>query len=337
MGNQESQTGVLVTGGGGFVGSALVRRLVESGYRVTSFSRGDYPELRKLGVIIIRGDLNNRLEVLKAAEGQSIVIHAGALAGFWGSAGAYEKTNVQGTNHIIEACLKNNVDKLIYTSTASTVFGGKSIVNGGQDLHYPERSLSHYCRTKALAERSVLNANGGSLRTISLRPHIVTGPGDNHIIPRLIERAEKGRLRIIGNGSNFIDTVFIDNLVDAHMLAIQALDGNPVCRGQAYFITNGEPVNLWDFVNLILEGTGLPPVTKRIPYRVALPLSSILSGVYKLIPSLGEPLLTPFLVRELAQSHWFDPGPARRDLGYSPSISTQEGLMILIRHLKNRT
>lgn len=335
MGDKKSRADVLVTGGGGFVGSAVVRRLVESGYRVASFSRHDYPELKKLGVTTIRGDLNCFPDVLRATEGRSIVIHTAALAGYWGTAGSYQRANVNGTQNIIRACLENKAEKLIYTSTASTVFGGKSMTNGGQDLRYPEKPLNHYCRTKALAEQSVLKANGASLSTISLRPHIVLGPGDNHLVPRLIDRARKNRLRIIGNGQNLIDTVFVDNLAEAHILAIRALELNPACRGKAYFITNGEPVNLWNLINLILEGTGLPAVKKKIPYRLALPIASLLSGLHKLIPSLGEPLLTPFLVREMAQSHWFDPEPARCDLGYSPSVSTQEGLRILIEHLNS--
>ncbi len=337
MGDKESKAVVLVTGGGGFVGSALVRRLVALGYRVASFSRGDYPELTKLGVTTIRGDLNNYADVLSATKGCQVVFHTAALAGYWGASDSYRKVNVNGTANIIRACRENAVGKLIYTSTASVVFGGQNIKNGGQDLKYPRMPLNPYCRTKALGEQSVLAANGSSLSTISLRPHIVTGPGDNHLVPRLIDRAQKGRLRIIGSGRNLIDTVFVENLADAHLLAIRALDVNPACRGKAYFITNGEPVNLWDYINQILAGAGLPPVTKRIPYRLALPIASVMSFFHKLLPGLGEPLLTPFLVREMAQSHWFDPEPARRDLGYSPSISTQEGLRILIEHLKTRS
>lgn len=334
MGKQESQKGVLVTGGGGFVGSALVRRLAADGYRVTSFSRKDYPELRKLGITTIQGDLKNRFDVLRAVEGNTVVFHAGALAGFWGNAGEYEKTNIQGTYHLIDACLSHRVDKLIFTSTASVVIGKKNISNGGQDLTYPDRFLHHYCRTKAHAERLVLEANGTTMKTISLRPHIILGPGDNHLLPRLIDRAVNGRLSKIGNGENFIDTVFIDNVVDAHLLAAKALDGNPACRGKAYFITNGEPVNLWSFINLILEGRGLPPVAKRVPYRIALPLSAILAAFHTCLPFLGEPLLTPFLVRELAQNHWFDPEPARRDLGYSPSVSNWEALSFIVENIR---
>jgi len=336
MGDTKSRTTILVTGGGGFVGSALVRRLVALDYQVASFSRSDYPELKKLGVKTIRGDLTNFSDVRSATKGCQVVIHSAAKAGYWGSSDSYHRTNKVGTDNIIRACQENEVGKLIYTSTASVVFGGQRIENGGQDLNYSQRPLNAYCRTKALAEQSVLAANGVKLRTISLRPHIVTGPGDRHLVPRLIDRAQKGRLRIIGDGNNLIDTVFIDNLVDAHLLAIRALDERPICHGKAYFITNGEPVNLWGFINQILAGAGLPLVTKHIPYRLALPLSSIISVFHKLIPALGDPMLTPFLVKEMARSHWFDPEPARRDLGYSPSITTKDGLKILIESLANK-
>jgi len=333
VGTTENKIRVLVTGGGGFVGSALAKELVKQGYFVNSFSRGDYPELRKWGIKTIRGDLANKQEVFDAVAGHSIVIHTAALAGFWGKAEKYQQANVVGTHNVIDACLHSGTDRLIYTGTASVVFDGRDILNGRQDMPYSRKPLNPYCKTKAIAEQMVLRANGPSLKTISLRPHLVFGPGDNHIIPRLIDRARKGKIMMIGGGDNRVDMVYIDNLVDAHILAINALIDNPLCCGKAYFITNGEPVNVWQFIGKILKGAGLPPVHRNVTVATALFAARFISSIHKLLPFLGEPSFTPFLVKELATNHWFDPEPAKRDLNYRPTISMKDGLERLIEIL----
>ncbi len=244
MGKPSNSIRVLVTGGGGFVGSALVRRLVQEKHAVSSFSRQEYPWMQALGVQQFQGDLADFEALQKAVNQQDVILHTAAKAGFWGSDQSYFNTNVLGTENLIKASQEAGVNKLIYTSSASVVFGGSGIENGSVDLPYPDHPLNAYTKTKALAEKLVLDANAANLKTLSLRPHIVLGPGDQHILPRLLERAKSGQLRQIGSGKNQVDIVYIDNLVDAHLLAIDAIDNNPQCLGKSYFITNGEPVVL---------------------------------------------------------------------------------------------
>jgi 2-alkyl-3-oxoalkanoate reductase len=308
----------LVTGGGGFIGSALVHELVKRGFSVTSLSRGDYPELRHIGVIIKRGDLTDKDAVLNACDGMDIVFHVAAKAGFWGSYKEYYSTNVLGTENIVSACREKKINWLIYTSSASVVFNGTDIEGSDESLPYPCNPLSHYIATKALSEKYVLNANSDSLKTIALRPHIVLGPGDKHLVPRIIALAKAGKLRRIGNGKNKTDISYIDNVVMAHLCAAEAIRNNPDAPGKAYFISDGEPVFLWDHINIILKIEGLNPVTKAIPERAAYIFSALLEFFFNILMIKKDPRMTRFLVRELSRSHWFDISAARKMLDYNP-------------------
>jgi len=308
----------LVTGGGGFIGSALVHELVCRGFSVTSFSRGDYPELRKLGVTLKCGDLSDIVAVLDACSGMDIVFHVAAKSGIWGSYQEYYSTNVLGTENIVRACREKKISWLIYTSSASVVFNGTDIEGSNESLPYPSRPLSHYAATKALAEKYVLKSDSEILKTIALRPHIVLGPGDKHLVPRVISQAKAGKLRQIGDGKNMIDISSIENVVKAHLCAAEAIKTNPEASGKAYFISNGEPVFLWDHINSILKEAGLKPVTKSIPERVAYIFSAFIEFFYKILMIKKEPRLTRFLVLELSRSHWFDISAARKTLIYNP-------------------
>jgi 2-alkyl-3-oxoalkanoate reductase len=308
----------LVTGGGGFIGCALVSELVRRGFSVTSFSRSNYPELLKVGVTVKNGDLTDLDAVLGACDGIDIVFHVAAKAGIWGSYKEYYSTNVLGTENIVRACREKEVKWLIYTSSASVVFSGSDIEGSNESLPCPSRPLSHYSATKALAEKYVLNADSAQLKTIALRPHIVLGEGDKHLVPRIIAQAKEGKLRRIGNGKNKIDITYIDNVVMAHLCAAEAIKSNPEASGKAYFISNGEPVYLWDHINLILKDAGIKPVTKSVPENVAYFFSALTEFFYKILIIKKEPRLTRFLVRELSRSHWFNISAARKMLGYKP-------------------
>ena len=323
----------LVTGGGGFIGSALVCELLRNGFNVKSFSRGDYPELRKSGVSTIQGDLSDFNSVFKASDNIDIVFHVAAKAGIWGIYREYFLTNVTGTENIIQACKIRNIKYLIYTSSASVVFDGTDIKGMDESISYPRRPISHYTATKAMAEKLILEANSETLRTLALRPHLVYGPGDNQLFPRIISRAEKGKLRRIGDGNNLIDVSYIDNVVAAHINAAQAIINNPEAAGNAYFITNGEPVLLWDFLDDILHVSGVEPVTKRVPVWTVILFSFLAEMFHSILIKKGEPVLTRFLVSELTQSHWFDISMARRLLNYNPIISNTEGLKKMMEYI----
>jgi nucleoside-diphosphate-sugar epimerase len=315
----------MVTGGGGFLGSAICRRLLERGHTVRSLARGAYPELEQKGVEVRRGDVADASAVHAAAAGCDIVFHVAAKAGIFGPRGEFERANVLGTRHVLDACESLRIPRLVYTSSPSVVFDGRDQEGIDESAPYPRRYLAWYPETKARAERAVLEASSETLFTIALRPHLIWGPGDNHLVPRIIARARTGQLRLLGPRENRVDSVYIDNAAEAHLLAADALDRNPRSRGRAYFITQGEPMPLKELLDRILACAGLPPVTRRIPPRLAYAAGCVLEGTYRLLGKTSEPRMTRFLARQLATSHWFDISAARRDLGYQPKVTMDEG------------
>jgi len=317
---------VLVTGGGGFLGSAILRLLLrEGGWQTTSFSRGQYPELEALGVNCIRGDLQNQSEVFHAVEGCDLVMHVGAKAGIWGSYSEYRKANVLGTENILKACRKHGVSRLVYTSSPSVVHGGEAIENGDESLDYPQSYEAPYPETKAMAEKMVLAANDDALSTVALRPHLIWGPGDHHLVPKIVARARSGRLRLVGGGNFLVDTIYIDNAAEAHLAAARELSPGSPCSGRPYFITNGEPRPVKEIINGILAAAGLPPVSRSIPTPLAVAAGKTLEFAHRLFASEKEPMMTAFLARQLGTAHYFNISAARRDLRWEPSISLDEG------------
>lgn len=324
----------LVTGGGGFLGLAIVRALRARGDTVRSLSRQEHPALRELGAEHVRGDVADAAAVTAAARGCDTVFHVAAKAGIWEAYEDYHRANVLGTENVIAACREHGIRRLVHTSSPSVVFDGRDMEGVDESAPYPQHFEAHYPRTKALAEQLVLNANSPSLATVALRPHLIWGPGDNHLLPRLIARAKAGQLRRIGTRSKRVDTVFIENAADAHLLAADALAPSSACAGRAYFISNGEPIELWDMVNRMLAAAGLPPVTRSVPAPVAMALAWGFEAIARLTGSDREPRLTRFVVREMSTAHWFSIAAAKRDFGYVPRVSTEEGLRRLAEHLK---
>jgi nucleoside-diphosphate-sugar epimerase len=319
----------LVTGGGGFLGGVIVRMLRERGDQVRSFSRSDHPALTALGVEQVRGNLDDLAAVREAAKGCEIVFHVAAKAGIWGRYNDFYRANVSGTLNVLEACRTNDIGRLVYTSSPSVVFDGSDVEGGNESMPYPASYEAHYPKTKALAEQMVLAANSPELATVALRPHLIWGPGDNHLVPRIIAKGRAGRLRRIGNRPNLVDTVYVDNAARAHLLAADCLSADSAPAGRAYFISNGEPIPLWEMVNRILAAAGIPPVTRSISPKLAYTVGCICEGVWGLLRLPDEPPMTRFVAHELASAHWFDISAARRDLGYQPEISIDEGMQRL--------
>jgi 2-alkyl-3-oxoalkanoate reductase len=319
----------LVTGGGGFLGSAIVRKLRSRGDQVVSLSRGTYPELTALGVEQRRGDLSDLDAVVEAAQGCDIVFHVAAKAGIWGSYQEYHQANVTGTENVLAACRCHSIPRLVYTGSPSVVFDGSDVEGGTEALPYPRHFEAHYPHTKALAEQAVLAANSPTLATVSLRPHLIWGPGDNHLVPRIVEKARSGRLRRIGNRPCLVDTVYVENAADAHLDAADRLAFGAAPAGKAYFISNDEPLPLWDMVNRILDAAGLPPVTRSISPQLAYAAGSACEALWKALRLSGEPPMTRFVARELSTAHWFNITAAKTDLGYRPKLSIEEGLQRL--------
>ncbi len=325
---------VLVTGGTGFVGGAIVRRLVERGDDVRVLARGLSGTRVPPGVEMIRGDVAEPGAVARATAGRDVVFHVAAKAGIAGSAPSFRRANVEGTERVLEACRRHGTPRLVYTSSPSVVFDGRDVEGGDESLPYPRRHDAPYPATKAEAERLVLAAADDGFATVALRPHLVWGPGDNHLVPRILARARAGVLRRVGDGRNRVDATYIDNVADAHLLAADRLSPGGPISGRAYFITNGEPWPLRDLMDRILACAGLPPVTRSVSPRVAVAVGWALEMLHRLAGSEGEPRMTRFLARELATSHWFDISAARRDLGYEPRVTMEEGFRRLEEWLR---
>jgi len=325
---------ILVTGGGGFLGKTLVKMLRERGLPVRSFSRGRYPELEKLGVECVTGDLGDPAAVLEACRGCDLVFHVASKPGIWGSYEEYHRPNVLGTTNVVEACKKLGVRRLVYTSSPSVVFDGKDMENANESAPYPDHYEAHYPKTKAIAERFVIAANGSQLATVALRPHLIWGPGDNHLAPRMIAAAKAGRLIMIGENKNKVDTIFVENAAEAHILAAERLEPASPVAGKAYFISNGDPRPLWDIVNMMIGAAGLPPLTRSISPTIGWLIGGAMEAVYGLFKLRGEPRLTRFMACEMSTAHWFDLTAARRDLGYEPRVSIEEGMRRLAEWIK---
>lgn len=319
---------ILVTGGGGFLGQVLCRGLRERGHEVVSFNRGRYPALDALGVTQVQGDLAARDAVVAAADGCDAVFHNAAKAGAWGSYDSYHLANVVGTHNVIEACRALGIDRLVYTSTPSVTHRKTHPVEGGtaDTVPYGEHLKAPYAATKQIAEQAVLAANDATLATVALRPRLIWGVGDNQLLPRLVERANAGRLRFVGDGGNVIDTTYVDNAAQAHFDAFEHLAPGAACAGRAYFISNGEPRTVREIVNGLLAAAGAPQVTRTIPFGVAYTAGVVCEGLWHALPLKGEPPMTRFLAEQLSTTHWYDMAPARRDFGYVPKVSIHEGL-----------
>lgn len=331
---KKTKHNVLVTGGGGFLGGAIVRRLRRIGHHVTSFSRKFYPELYALKVHQIRGDIRDRIAVENALRGMDTVYHTAALPGIWGPYEDFFQINVVGTRNIVDGCRASKVPFLVYTSSPSVVFNGSDMEGVNESAPYPSSFSAGYPKTKAEAERLVGEAQGIGPLTMILRPHLIWGPGDNHLVPRILARAK--RLRIIGNGNNLVDTTYIDNAADAHLLAAQALEKFPELSGKIYFISNGEPLPIREILNGILAAGGHPPITKALSSRLARFAGSACESLYRALKIPTEPPMTRFVAEELSTAHWFDISAAKTDLGYVPEVTVREGLQRLKKWLGRR-
>jgi 2-alkyl-3-oxoalkanoate reductase len=325
----------LVTGAGGFLGLYIVEQLVARGDRVRGFCRGEYQELRRLGVEAVQGDLRDRERVISACAGIDTVFHVGGASGVWGPWKHYHDINTLGTEHVIEGCRRHHVGRLVYTSSPSVTFNGRDQCGVDESVPYACRWLCHYPHSKALAEEAVLAANGsGGLLTCALRPHLIWGPRDRHLIPRLLDRQRTGQLRRVGDGRNLIDMVYVENAATAHLQAADALlPGSPVC-GRTYFITQGEPVNCWHWIDELLVLAGLPPVKGSITTGLAWSAGAALEVFHHLFRPRSEPRMTRFLAAQLGRSHYFNIRRAKQDFGYIPTISTAEGMRRLREHLR---
>jgi nucleoside-diphosphate-sugar epimerase len=325
---------LLVTGANGFLGRSIVRQLVARGERVRVVCRRRDAEFDSLGLETTLADIREREKIIAACAGIEAVIHVAAIAKMWGPWSEFHEVNTLGTQHVLAGCRQHGVRRLVFTSSPSVTFAGTPQENTNESAPYPTRWLAHYPRSKALAEQQILAANGTEgLLTCALRPHLIWGPGDNHLLPRLLERARSGKLRRVGDGTNLIDTVYVENAAAAHLLALDRLTpGSPVA-GSAYFISQGEPIRLWDWVNQLLALAKLPPVEKSISLSAAYRIGWVMEKLWAGLRRQSDPPMTRFIALQLGMPHYFDLTKARDELGYHPTISTAEGLQRLAADL----
>ena len=323
----------LVTGGSGFLGRKTCSLLLEQGYAVRSLARNHHSDMDSMGIEQILGSITDINALKIAIKDCHAVIHTAALAGIWGSQSTYINVNLEGTRNVVRACKQEGVKYLIYTSSPSVVFAGEDQKNIDETISYPKSFLCDYAETKAKAEELVLNSNGAELKTISLRPHLIWGVGDNHLIPKLLDSAEKNKLKIIGEGKNQVDMVHVNNAAWAHIDAYNALSKG-IGEGEAYFITNDEPVEMWVWLNGLLSRLNKNRIEKKVPVGLAYFLSHIFEFSYKLLNIKRDPPLTRFVVRQLSTHHTYNISKAKKDLKYRIRTSMTEGLEELINHME---
>ena len=317
----------LVTGGGGFVGGAICRRLQALGHEVTALGRRPMPALEAAGIRAVRHDLTVATAASALADiltGVDCVFHTAAHVKMWGPREAFVRGNIGATENVIAACRAARVGKLVFTSSPSVVATDHDLRGIDESQPYPARYRAFYPETKAAAERAVLAAHGSTLRTIALRPHLIFGPGDTNLVPTILKRARAGRLVQVGDGTNVVDLTFIDDCVSAHLLAAAALEERPAVGGRAFFISQGTPVPLWEWIGRVLALHDVPPVRRRISSTTALMLASVAEAMWKTCRLTSDPPLTRFLAEEMSTDHYFDINAARRDLGYAPSCTAWE-------------
>ena len=320
---------ILVTGGGGFLGSAVCRQLLARGDEVIAYQRSKNEDLRTLGARIIQGDIADAGSLSGAINGVDAVIHTAAKAGLGGNYDDFYRPNVTGTENVINACLNSGVRKLVFTSSPSVTHADGDVEGGDESMPYASHYHSPYPATKALSEQMVMAANGADLHTVSLRPHLIWGPGDNHLLPKMIERARRGKLRLPGP-DKLIDTIYIDNAANVHLLALDHLQSTPdTIGGKTYFVSNDEPMTQAQIIGGLLDAAGVKVDIQPISPGIAITAGTLIETTWKCLRLKSEPPLTRWSAEHLSTAHWYDISAVKRDLGYRADISIAEGLKIL--------
>jgi len=320
----------LVTGGGGFLGSSICRQLLSQDYEVVAFQRSAASHLETLGIQIVRGDITNISELLAASKDCDAIIHSAGKAGVWGDPAEYQRINVDGSANVVRTCKELSIPTLVYTSSPSVVHSGGDIENGNESLPIADHFTSPYPATKAQAEKIVLAANKDGLRTVALRPHLIWGPGDPHILPRLVKKAKGGKLALPGP-EKVIDSIYVENAAQAHVLALQELRGQGRCSGKPYFITNNEPLPQGEIIQKLLAAVGIEAKINSVPNGLAKVVGAVCEFSWRILPLTGEPPITRFAVDQMGTAHWFNTSAAERDIGYRPKFSIAEGLAELAK------
>ncbi len=310
---------ILVTGASGFIGGRFARFALEQGFsvRVNGRRAEGVAHLVSRGAQYIQGDLSNADLVNVICQDVDAVVHCAGAVGVWGRRQDFVQGNVLVTENVVEACLKQKVQRLVHLSSPSIYFDGQSHLDIRED-QVPRRFNNHYAATKYLAEQKVFGAQEFGLEVIALRPRFVTGAGDTSIFPRLLNMQRSGRLSIIGKGLNKVDFTSMHNLNEA-LLASLLAQGSAL--GQAYNISNGTPVPVWDAVNYVMRRMQLPQVTRYRSLGLAYSAAAINEGACLLWPGRPEPTLTRLGMQVMSRDFTLDISRARQYLNYEPRVS----------------
>jgi nucleoside-diphosphate-sugar epimerase len=319
---------ILVTGGGGFLGSAVCRQLAGLGHAVIAYQRSPADHLHDHGVLSRQGSITDYPNLLQASQGCDAVVHTAGKAGIWGKDEDFRAVNVTGTANVIRACREHGIRFLVHTSSPSIVHAGGDIEGADESLPLATHFSAPYPATKAEAERLVIKTSGGELMTTALRPHLIWGPGDPHILPRLLDKAKGGSLALPAP-EKIIDTVFVENAALAHVMALEELTASARCAGKAYFVTNNEPLPQGEIIGKLLAALGVDVKIRAVPAAVAKTAGALVEKAWRTLSLKGEPPVTRFSVEQLATAHWYDTSAATRDFGYRPTTSIAQGLEIL--------
>ncbi|MDH4469312.1 MAG: NAD-dependent epimerase/dehydratase family protein [Bacteriovoracaceae bacterium] len=327
---------ILVTGAGGFLGKEICKQLREKypQSKIFGIARNDYPELQEWGVEILRGDLakDSTYESVLKDVGFKIdtIIHTAAKAGIWGRKSDYWNSNVVATDKLLAWARREKIKRFVYTSTPSVVFEKEAIENGNETLPYAKNPLTHYAASKIVAEQKVLESHASKIfQTLAIRPHLIWGPNDPHLIKRLLKKASGGKLMFVGEGQNLVDVTHVTNAAHAHLLALEYLSEDSERGGKAYFIGQERPIPLGAFLEKVFQVRNLQVQVVGIPLKFAYVLGAIMEGIYFFLSRNWEPPLTRFVALQLGTSHYFSQSQAYVDFAYRPKITMEEGLQSL--------
>ena len=315
---------VLVTGTGSLLLGGIASELVRRGDDVVCLQRRSSAFVGHQNAHQVLADICDADAVAQAAQGCDAIIHGAARVGIVGSQKEFFDTNVTGTKNILQAAEQHSISRLVFVSTPSVAHTGDSLIGAPAGEAEIGRSRSYYAESKAIAERTVLNARNEHLAVVAIRPHLVWGPGDTQLVGRIVERAASGHLAVIGTGNALVDSTYIDNAISAHIAALDALHIGSACDGMAYVISNGEPRTVNELMRSMCGAAGIPFEPRHVSLAMGIRLGSVIERLWPLMKS-SEPPLTRFVAEQLGTAHWFDQRAVQQDLGWTPQVSLDEG------------
>ena len=313
-----------MTGTGSLLLGGLASELLRRGDEVVCLQRRPAAFMGHQNAHEVLADICDADAVALAAKGCDAIIHGAARVGVVGSQKEFYDTNVHGTENILRAAEQQSISRLVFVSTPSVAHTGASLVGAPAGRAEIGRSRSYYAESKAIAERTVLNARNSQLAVVAIRPHLVWGPGDTQLVGRIVERAKSGRLAVVGTGNALVDSTYIDNAISAHIAALDALHIGSACDGKAYVVSNGEPRTVNELMRSMCESAGVPFEPRHLSLTLGIRLGSLVERLWPLMQS-SEPPITRFIAEQLGTAHWFDQRVVHNDLKWAPSVTLDEG------------